>query len=42
MIPSRIVRTVVFIAILSMFAAEFSVGCGQEYVYGPVDKKFVG
>ncbi len=42
MIRSRIVRTAVFIAILSMFVAEFSVGCGQGYVYGPVDKKFVG
>ncbi len=42
MIRSQIVRTVVFIAILSMFAAEFSVGCGQGYVYGPVDQKFVG
>ncbi len=37
---SPIARTLVFIAILSVFAADISVGCGnQEYVYGPVDQK---
>jgi len=35
------VRAFVFIAILSILAADLSVGCGsQAYVYGPVTQKF--
>jgi len=32
-------KALLFIAILSVFAADFSVGCGQGYVYGPVTQK---
>jgi len=35
------VHTLLFIAALSVFAAEVTVGCGrQDYVYGTVTQKF--
>ncbi len=38
----RLVNVLICIALLSVFAADFSVGCGQnQYVYGPVDQKLV-
>jgi hypothetical protein len=37
----RALTAVFFVAILSLLAADFSVGCGtQAYVYGPVSQKF--
>jgi hypothetical protein len=37
----RTVTALFFVAILSLLAADFSVGCGsQAYVYGPVTQKF--
>jgi hypothetical protein len=37
----RTVTVLFFVAILSLLAADFSVGCGsQAYVYGPVSQKF--
>ncbi len=35
----RMLRALLFVAILSVFAADFTVGCGQAYVYGPVSQK---
>jgi hypothetical protein len=38
----RTVTVLFFVAILSLLAADFSIGCGsQAYVYGPVSQKFV-
>ena len=35
------VRAIVFVAILSLLAADISVGCGANaYVYGPVEQKY--
>jgi hypothetical protein len=37
----RTVTTLVFVALLSLLAADISVGCGaQAYVYGPVSQKY--
>ncbi len=36
----RTVSVLFFIAMLSWFAADFTMGCGHGYVYGPVDQKF--
>lgn len=37
----RTVRVLLFVAILSLLAADVSVGCGAKaYVYGPVTQKF--
>ena len=36
----RTVSVLFFIAMLSVFAADFTIGCGQGYVYGPVTQKF--
>jgi hypothetical protein len=37
----RTVTALFFVAILSLLAADISVGCGsQAYVYGPVSQKF--
>jgi hypothetical protein len=37
----RVIAVLVFLVALSAFAADFSVGCGQAYVYGPVTAKYV-
>ncbi len=38
----RFVNALICIALLSVFAADISVGCGQnQYVYGPVDQKLI-
>lgn len=35
------VRAIVFVAILSLLAADVSVGCGANtYVFGPVEQKY--
>ncbi|HLW59793.1 MAG TPA: hypothetical protein VKV57_07680 [bacterium] len=34
------VRVLLFVLVLSLFAADYTVGCGQGYVYGPVTQKF--
>lgn len=40
-IRGRTVTTLLFVALLSLLAADISVGCGsQAYVYGPVTQKF--
>jgi hypothetical protein len=36
----RTIRALLFVLVLSVFAADFSVGCGQGYVYGPVTQKY--
>ena len=37
----RTLTALLFVAILSLLAADFTVGCGsQAYVYGPVSQKF--
>ncbi len=36
----RTIQALVFVLVLSVFAADFSVGCGQGYVYGPVTQKY--
>jgi hypothetical protein len=36
----RTVQAVLFVMVLSLFAADFSMGCGKGYVYGPVTQKF--
>lgn len=36
----RTVQALLFVLVLSVFAADFTVGCGQGYVYGPVTQKF--
>lgn len=36
----RTLQALLFVLVLSVFAADFSVGCGQGYVYGPVTQKF--
>jgi hypothetical protein len=36
----RTLQALVFVLVLSVFAADFTVGCGQGYVYGPVTQKF--
>ncbi len=34
-------RVLLFVALLSLLAADFSVGCGAHaYVYGPVEQKY--
>jgi hypothetical protein len=33
-------KALLFVGILSLFAADVSVGCGQGYVYGPVTQKY--
>jgi hypothetical protein len=33
-------KALLFVAVLSLFAADFNVGCGQGYVYGPVTQKY--
>lgn len=36
------VKAIIFVAILSLLAADISVGCGRTtYVYGPVEQKYV-
>ncbi len=37
----RMWMALLFVAVLSAFAADISVGCGQGYVYGPVTQKFL-
>lgn len=38
----RTLKVLVFVAVLSLLAADISVGCGKgAYVYGPVEQKFV-
>ncbi len=39
MMWGRTVKVFFLIAILSVFAADVTVGCGQGYVYGPVSQK---
>ncbi len=39
---TRTVKALFFVALLSVFAADIEVGCGQEYVYGPVSQKLTG
>ena len=36
----RTIQALVFVLVLSVFAADFSIGCGQGYVYGPVTAKY--
>lgn len=36
----RMVRAVLFVALLCFLAADFTMGCGQGYVYGPVTQKY--
>jgi hypothetical protein len=36
----RTLQALLFVLVLSVFAADFTVGCGQGYVYGPVTQKF--
>ncbi len=36
----RTLQALMFVLVLSLLAADFSVGCGQGYVYGPVTQKF--
>ncbi len=36
----RTIQALVFVLVLSIFAAEFTVGCGSGYVYGPVTQKY--
>ncbi len=38
----RTVTVFLFIAVLSVFVADFTVGCGGGYVYGPVSQKIQG
>jgi hypothetical protein len=33
-------RALVLIGVLAVLAADYTVGCGQGYVYGPVDQKY--
>jgi len=41
MMRGQTVRAVIFVAILSLLAADLSVGCGRNaYVYGPVEQKY--
>jgi hypothetical protein len=41
MMRGQTVRAVIFVAILSLLAADISVGCGANaYVYGPVEQKY--
>jgi hypothetical protein len=37
---ARTVKVLLFVVVLSVFAADISVGCGQGYVYGPVTQKY--
>jgi hypothetical protein len=37
---SRMVTAVLFVALLSFLAGDFTMGCGQGYVYGPVTQKY--
>jgi hypothetical protein len=37
---ARTIQALLFVLVLSVFAADFSVGCGQGYVYGPVTQKY--
>lgn len=37
---ARTIQALVFVLVLSVFAADFTVGCGQGYVYGPVTQKY--
>ncbi len=39
MIRGQTVKAFFLVAILSVFAADISVGCGQGYVYGIVNQK---
>ena len=42
MMRGQAVRAVIFVAILSLLAADISVGCGaNQYVFGPVEQKYV-
>jgi hypothetical protein len=36
----RTVQAILFVLVLSLFAADFSLGCGKGFVYGPVTQKF--
>jgi hypothetical protein len=38
---ARTIQALLFVLVLSVFAADFSVGCGQGYVYGPVTQKYL-
>jgi hypothetical protein len=40
MMRGQTVGVFFLIAMLSLLAADFSVGCGHGYVYGPVGQKF--
>lgn len=37
---ARTIQALLFVLVLSVFAADFTVGCGQGYVYGPVTQKY--
>lgn len=42
MMRGQAVRAVIFVAILSLLAADLSIGCGANaYVFGPVEQKYV-
>ncbi len=36
---SRTLVALLFVALLGVFAADVSIGCGQGFVYGPVGQK---
>ena len=36
----RTIRAMLFVLMLTMFAADVSVGCGSGYVYGQVTQKY--
>lgn len=36
----RMARALVLVGIFAALAADVTVGCGQGYVYGPVDQKY--
>ena len=38
----RTIQVLLFVVVLSAFAADFTMGCGTGYVYGRVTQKFVG
>ena len=36
----RTLRVVLFVLVLTMFAADFTAGCGSGYIYGQVTQKY--
>jgi hypothetical protein len=40
MMRGQAARALLFVALLSLLAADVSVGCGNAYVYGPVEQKY--